>query len=301
MATLRVGFYKESCPSAESIIQQIVRQKFITKRSVTPALLRMHYHDCFIRGCDASILLDSTRKNQAEKAAGANSGIQEYQLIDIIKSRLEQICPKTVSCADIIALATRDAVALASGPNYDVPTGRRDGLISRSNEVNLPGPTSTVSEARKAFEAHGLTLNDMVILLGAHTVGTTHCSFIKDRLFNFKKSGAPDPTMERGSVKKLKKICGSKNNVDRTVFLDQNTSFIVDNMYYKEIVKRQGVLKIDQVIAQDKQTSKLVAILAADNSLFGEQFAKTLVKLGTLQVMEGNNGEIRRNCRMVNN
>ncbi|XP_010695533.1 peroxidase 57 [Beta vulgaris subsp. vulgaris] len=299
LATLRVGFYTTSCPLAESTIRRIVQQRFVADKSVTPALLRMHYHDCFVRGCDASILIDSTRSNQTEKGAGANLGVRGYEVIDQIKARLESICPETVSCADIIALATREALRLAGGPNYDVPTGRRDGRISRSDEVNLPGPSSTVSEAQKVFRAHGLTLDEMVVLLGAHTVGTAHCSFFRDRLSNFRGSGAPDPTMERGMVDKLKNTCGSKI-VDRTVFLDENTSFLVDNMYYKQIIRKRGVLKIDQEIEEDMASSKFVAKLAADNALFGEHFAKAMVKLGSSRVLEGRDGEIRRNCRVIN-
>ncbi|XP_021743345.1 peroxidase 57-like [Chenopodium quinoa] len=299
LASLRVGFYKNSCPSVESIIRDIVERRFVEDKSVASALLRMHYHDCFIRGCDASLLIDSTHSNQAEKAAGANFGVRGYELIDKIKATLEDKCPQTVSCADIIALATRDAVGLAGGPKYDVPTGRRDGLISRSSEVNLPGPSSTVSEARLAFKAHGLTLNEMVIILGAHTVGTAHCSFFQDRLSNFRGSGAADPKIDQELLKKLKKICGLKSE-DRTAFLDQNTSFVFDNMYYKQIVRRKGVLQIDQAIAEDKASSVFVAKLAANNGLFRRHFTKVIVKLGSLLVLEGNEGEIRRNCRVQN-
>ena len=87
------------------------------------------------QGCDASILIDSNSTHQAEKSAGANLGVREFGLIDQIKAKLEIACPQTVSCADIIALASRDAVALAGGPEYNIPTGRRDGLISQASEV----------------------------------------------------------------------------------------------------------------------------------------------------------------------
>jgi peroxidase len=66
-------------------------------------------------------------------------------------------------------LATRDAVALAGGPNYTLATGRRDGLISDPELVLLPGPTISVSGALQFFTAKGMALNDMVTLLGAFT------------------------------------------------------------------------------------------------------------------------------------
>lgn len=61
------------------------------------------------KGCDASILLDGSG---SEKVAPSNGSVRGYELIDAIKTRLEQLCPGLVSCADIIAIATRVAVVL---------------------------------------------------------------------------------------------------------------------------------------------------------------------------------------------
>ncbi|KAK9734523.1 hypothetical protein RND81_04G145400 [Saponaria officinalis] len=299
-AKLKVGFYQKSCPQAESIIQKTVEQRFGVDTSITAALLRMHFHDCFIRGCDASILIDSTQSNQAEKEAGPNLTVREFELIDQIKANLEASCPLTVSCADIVTLATRDAVALAGGPQYNIPTGRRDGLVSRLNEVNLPGPSFTVGQARQSFSDRGLTLNDMVVLLGGHTVGVSHCSFFQDRLSNFQGTGSPDPSMDQNLVANLKSKCGSNTGVDPTTFLDQNTSFVVDNEYYNQILKKRGVLQIDQELALDKSSAKLVSNLASNNAFFAQSFAKAMVKLGNIQVLEGNFGEIRSSCRAFN-
>lgn len=49
LADLRVGFYSSTCPQAESIVRQVVQKRFGTERSITAALLRMHFHDCFVR------------------------------------------------------------------------------------------------------------------------------------------------------------------------------------------------------------------------------------------------------------
>lgn len=64
-----------------------------------------------MQGCDASILLDSTSGNTSEKDARPNLSLSGYEVIDDIKAKLEKECPKTVSCADIVALAARDAVS----------------------------------------------------------------------------------------------------------------------------------------------------------------------------------------------
>ncbi|XP_068344014.1 peroxidase 44-like [Pyrus communis] len=190
-ADLRVSFDNVTCPRAESIVCQFVQKVFETDSSITGALLRMHFHDCFVMGCDASILTDSTTRKPSEKLAGPNLTVRGYELIDKIKKSLEAACPSTVSCADIV-LATRDSVVLAGGPNYAAPTGRRDGLVLNPNDVNLSDPSFSVSEALQAFTAKGITLNDMVTLLGAHTVGFAHCNFFQDRFSDFQGSESLD-------------------------------------------------------------------------------------------------------------
>ena len=64
-----------------------------------------------LKGCDASILLDGPN---TEKTALQNNGLFGYDLIDDIKTTLENACPGVVSCADIIVAATRDAVGMVS-------------------------------------------------------------------------------------------------------------------------------------------------------------------------------------------
>ena len=64
-----------------------------------------------IKGCDASLLLDGP---SSERTAPPNLSVRGYDLIEAIKQALEDKCPGVVSCADIIAMATRDAVNLAS-------------------------------------------------------------------------------------------------------------------------------------------------------------------------------------------
>ncbi|CAK7341601.1 unnamed protein product [Dovyalis caffra] len=292
LADLRVGFYKPTCPEAESIIFQAVQKRLNTDKSVTAALLRMQFHDCFVRGCDASILIDSTSQNQAEKDAGPNQTVREYKLIDEIKKALEAKCPSKVSCADIITVATRDAVVLAGGPNYTVPTGRRDGLVSKAGDVNLPGPQVTVSQAFQFFKARGLTLDEMVTLLGAHTVGVAHCSFFSERLQN-------DPSMDAQLAAKLSSIC-AHSNTDPTVFLDQGTGFAVDNEFYKQLLLKRGIMQIDQELAQHASTSGFVSRFARDGNGFKQSFGNAMMKMGSIGVLVGNEGEVRKNCRVFN-
>ena len=107
--TTRVGFYSKTCPLAESIVHSTVQTHFQSNPTVAPALLRMHFHDCFVQGCDASVLIDGPN---TEKTAPPNLGLRGYEVIDDAKTQLEAKCPGVVSCADILALAARDSVVL---------------------------------------------------------------------------------------------------------------------------------------------------------------------------------------------
>uniref|UniRef100_A0A803Q416 Peroxidase n=1 Tax=Cannabis sativa TaxID=3483 RepID=A0A803Q416_CANSA len=292
------NFYKNSCPNGDNIIKQVVKERFAKDSSITAALLRMHFHDCFVKGCDASILINSTSSKPSEKTAGPNLTVRGYEIIDEAKRRLEAVCPSTVSCADIITLATRDSVVLAGGPNYFVPTGRRDGLVSNPNDVNLPGSSQSVTSAAQSFIAKGLTLKEMVVLLGAHTVGFAHCNFFSSRLSNFQGTGKPDPTMDPKLVTKLRGVCANGNNPK--TFLDQNTSNVFDNEFYNQIRLKRGVLKIDQELATDSTSFRLVSNLASNPLQFSRSFANAMVKMGKIEVLVGNAGEIRKNCGAFN-
>lgn len=124
-------------------------------------------------------------------------------------------------------MPTRDAVALAGGPNYTLATGRRDGLFSNAGNVSLPGAAISVPRAMKIFADKGFTLNEMVTLIGAHTVGVVHCFFFENRLSD--APGGSDPPMNPTLAAKLRKTCAK--NRSATAFLDQSTSFEVDNQF----------------------------------------------------------------------
>ncbi|KAH6789765.1 root hair specific 18 [Perilla frutescens var. frutescens] len=303
-APLEVGFYHGKCGAGadvEAIVSGVVRAWFAKDQTIAAALLRMQFHDCFVNGCDASILLDG---KSSEKTASPNLSVRGYDIIDEAKAAVEAVCREVVSCADIIVMATRDAVALTGGGRYIVQTGRRDGVVSLAKNVNLPSPTISVSDSIKTFAKKGLNATDMIYLLGGHTVGVTHCSFIEDRLYNFQGTGEADPSMDATLLRELRLRCPENANliVDSTVNLDQNSlsSKLVDNSYYRQISMYRGILQIDQDLALDSLSSSTVAAIARGFD-FNERFGQAMIKLGTVQVLTATQGQIRRSCRAINN
>ncbi|XP_060210898.1 peroxidase 27-like [Lycium barbarum] len=109
---VEVGFYRKTCPNVEAIVKETTKHYISIAPTLAAPLLRMHLHDCFVRGCDGSVLLNSTNGNQVEKDAIPNQSLRGFQVIDAAKSALEKECPGTISCSDILALAACDAVSL---------------------------------------------------------------------------------------------------------------------------------------------------------------------------------------------
>ncbi|KAJ4752328.1 Peroxidase [Rhynchospora pubera] len=152
---LQKGFYSKTCPKVEDIVKSSVQKAFNNDVTVAPGLLRLHFHDCFVQGCDASVLISGT---STERTAFANANLRGFEVIDDAKTQLETSCPGVVSCADIVALAARDAVGLTGGPSWSVELGRRDGTVSSASDVsNLPAPTDSVAIQRKKFSDKGFT------------------------------------------------------------------------------------------------------------------------------------------------
>ncbi|CAK9879428.1 unnamed protein product [Sphagnum jensenii] len=308
VSPLTVGFYATSCPSAESLIQRATQAKFNVDKTITAGLLRIFFHDCFVQGCDASNLIKSTATNKAELDAVPNLTLHGMDLIDTAKAAVEEACPGVVSCADIIALATRDAVVIAGGETYAVPTGRRDSRVSLASSVNLPGPGFSVASAAAAFRGRGLDITDMVTLLGAHTVGGAHCEFFYNRLYNFNGTdGLQDPSMAESLATSLKAACPMKSVTSRhpvaktTVAIDQGTEFVFDTSYYHQLQHNHGVLQIDQELTEDPTTSPIVKSLAKGSAThFSSSFGNAIVKMGNIGVLTGSQGEIRRICSKIN-
>ncbi|ONK77411.1 uncharacterized protein A4U43_C02F6250 [Asparagus officinalis] len=190
---LDVGFYSFTCPRAELIVRSVVKEAARLDPTMPAALLRLHYHDCIVQGCDGSVLIQKPRDQGPENSSPNHAGLRGFDVIENAKAQLEAQCPGVVSCADIVALAARDAIALSQGPFYRVPTGRRDGLVSNvADAASMPDLQDSIALIRAKFAEKGLSEKDLVLLSAAHTIGTTACFFLERRLYDFLPGGRPD-------------------------------------------------------------------------------------------------------------
>ncbi|XP_062221288.1 peroxidase 3-like [Phragmites australis] len=310
---LRMGFYAESCPAAERIVGDYVRQHVRRVPTVAAALLRLHFHDCFVRGCDASVLLNSTGGSVAEKDAPPNLTLRGFGFIDRVKNLVEDACPGVVSCADVLALAARDAVAAIGGPSWRVPTGRRDGTVSSMEEAldEIPKPTMSFPEIADSFASKGLGVRDLVWLLGAHTIGIAHCSSFADRLYGYAGAdNATDPSLDAAYAANLReRKCrahggGSGSGEyadDGVVEMDPGSFLTFDLGYYRAVLKHQGLFGSDASLLTDAAARADVAgVAAGPEEVFFQVFARSMARLGAVQVKTGAEGEVRRNCAVVN-
>ncbi|WOG98806.1 hypothetical protein DCAR_0418151 [Daucus carota subsp. sativus] len=301
---LKVGYYEKTCPSVEKIVKQATA-KFISRAPTLAApLLRMHFHDCFVRGCDGSILLNSTKDNLAEKDAPPNLSLRGYQVIDGVKTAVESKCPGVVSCADILALVARDAVSMLKGPvpYWKVPLGRRDGRVSIMLDTltNLPPPFFDISQLKSSFASKGLNVKDLVVLSGGHTIGTSHCSSFTGRLYNFTGKGDMDPSLDSEYAVNLKKKC-KPSDVNTLVEMDPGSFKTFDEEYYTLVAKRRGLFNSDAALLDDKETRDYVKLQATTQGYtFFKDFGVSMVKMGNIGVLTGAAGEIRKSCAFVN-
>ncbi|KAM0921226.1 hypothetical protein ACQ4PT_007106 [Festuca glaucescens] len=281
----------------------LVSNHLFLSLSYADLVLRLFFHDCFVNGCDASVLLDDTASFTGEKNAGPNANsLRGYEVIDAIKAQVEASCKATVSCADIVALAARDAVSLLGGPSWTVQLGRRDGLSANLNAANsnLPPPDATLADLLARFSAKGLDARDLTALSGAHTVGWARCATFRTHIYNDTGASAVDgafATQVRG------KACPSAGGDGNLAPLELRAPAAFDNGYFQDLVARRVLLRSDQELygsgAGDGTTDALVRAYAANASLFAADFAAAMVRLGRL-ALTGKSGEVRLNCRRVN-
>lgn len=295
---LSPSFYAKSCPTVQLIVRATMIKALLAERRMGASLLRLHFHDCFVQGCDGSILLDDVGSFVGEKTAFPNvDSVRGYEVIDEIKKNVELLCPGIVSCADIAALAARDGTFLLGGPSWSVPLGRRDSTTASLSEANsdLPAPSLSLDLLIKAFDKKQLSPRDLTALSGAHTIGFSQCLNFRDHIYNGTNIDPAFATLR-------KRTCPAQApNGDKNLApFDVQTQLLFDNAYYRNLVAKRGLLNSDQVLFNGGSQDALVRQYIAKPALFASDFVTAMIKMGNIKPLTGTAGQIRRNCRVVN-
>ncbi|XP_047165924.1 cationic peroxidase 1-like [Vigna umbellata] len=297
---LSPDFYM-ACPQALPVIKSVVQRAIFRERRMGASLLRLHFHDCFVNGCDGSVLLDDTPNFTGEKTALPNIGsIRGLEVIDEIKAAVDKACKRpVVSCADILAVAARDSVSILGGSLYwyKVPLGRRDARTASKDAANsnLPPPFFSFSQLLANFQAHGLDLQDLVALSGAHTIGFAQCSTFRNRIYN-------DTNIDPNFASSLQSTCPKSGGDSNLSPLDRFTPSRVDTSYYTSLLSKRGLLHSDQELfkGDGSESDSLVRLYSRNPFAFARDFKASMIKMGNMKPLTGNAGEIRVNCRKVN-
>jgi len=136
---------------------------------------------------------------------------------------------------------------------------------------------------------------------GGHTIGDSRCVSFRQRLYGQNNNGQVDRTLNPAYAAELRGRCPRSGGDQNLFALDPASQFRFDNQYYHNILTTNGLLSSDEILlTQGRETMELVHRFAANQGLFFEQFAKSMVKMGNISPLTGHAGEIRNNCRRVN-
>ncbi|EEE62234.1 hypothetical protein OsJ_17021 [Oryza sativa Japonica Group] len=305
--------------SIEETVRKEVEKAIKHNPGVGAALVRLVFHDCWVNGCDGSVLLDKTPySSSTEKAAANNIGLDGFDVIDAIKSKLGA----AVSCADIVVLAGRDASAILSGGRitYDVGTGRKDCVVSSAAAADavLPESTFDFAQLKDNFASKGLTQGELVILSGAHSIGVAHLSSFHDRLAAATATpiDATYASALAADVERQKGVQRTDNPAEKNNIRDMGAAFqsaagydaagvdtaavgALDNSYYHNNLQNRVLFKSDWVLRTDGDAAADLAEYRDNATKWDVDFAAAMAKLSKLPA-EGTHFEIRKTCRCTN-
>lgn len=151
-------------------IEEDVRSFFVDTLPIehAPAHLRLAFHD-------------AGTYDVTTRTGGAHGGVRLIEelsrpenadwstpCIDLIQQAKERF--PAVSWADLVAVGGAAAVQTCGGPVIRVGLGRSDAAEPAPEKCLLAG-SEGAAKLRQHFEAMGLSLQDLVVLSGAHTLG----------------------------------------------------------------------------------------------------------------------------------
>ncbi|KAI5059340.1 hypothetical protein GOP47_0025659 [Adiantum capillus-veneris] len=293
----------------EAVLTRHVYEAVQEETRMGASLLRLHFHDCFVHGCDASILLDE--ENGEKFSPGNKDSVRGYELVDIMKESITSQCRVQISCADILALAARAGVQAVSPPHrmpiWNVTIGRYDSKYSYANLTGaLPGTDEPMDKLMQKFADQSITdVKEFIALIGGgHTIGLNHCGFAKRRLYgNDTTNLYSDPEY----ITFLEHMCPETQSVQHdaevSIALDNKTMNIFDNGFFASLHKGRVGIKSDQLLGDPNNPSEIraaVELFTDNEDAFLEAFSAGMETMGNNGILGSDEGEIRAECRHPN-
>ncbi|GFQ04246.1 peroxidase 52 [Phtheirospermum japonicum] len=291
-AQLDHNFYLTTCPNIFGIVENAVKKEIDNEKRMGASLLRLHFHDCFVNGCDASILLDGNEKDARPNKNSARG----FEAVDRIKTAVEIECHGVVSCADILAIAAMKSVAILGGYGWNTKLGRRDSKTASKAAAEsgaIPSPTSNLSQLIDLFSKNNLTKQDLVVLSGGHTIGNTRCTVFRNRIYN-------ESDINKSFAENAKQGCPVSSGDDNLEPLDLSTPEHFDTNYFQLLMEKQTLLHSDQQLFSGGSTDSIVKKYSNDPETFYKDFGNSMIKMGDIKPLTGTKGQIRKTCRRAN-
>ncbi|KAE8728111.1 Peroxidase superfamily protein [Hibiscus syriacus] len=245
--SLSPKFYDKVCPQALPAIRKVIEASIHRERRMGASFLRLHFHDCFVNGCDGSLLLYSTPAFVTEKNARGNlNSVRGFEVVDQIKGEVDRVCGRpVVSCADILAVAARDSVVALGGPTWKVRLGRRDSTTARIDLANTSLPSASMD--------------------------------LPDLINNFKKQGL--------NKRDLRHMSMHRREHEYAPF--DSTAAHFDTTYFKNLVKQRGLLTSDLALFNGGSTDKLIKSYSLNPNAFWVDFGKSMIRMGNIKPLTG--------------
>ncbi|KHN22847.1 Peroxidase 3 [Glycine soja] len=142
---------------------------------------------------------------------------------------------------------------------------------------------------------------DCFVNVCAQTIGVSHCPSIVTRLYNFTGKGDTDPTLDNEYAKNLKTFkCKNINDNTTLIEMDPGSCDTFDLGYYKQVVKRMGLFQSDVSLLESSNTRAIIIRQLQSTQGFFAEFAKSMEKMGRINVKIETKGEIRKHCTQIN-
>ncbi|KAJ0629731.1 putative peroxidase [Helianthus annuus] len=271
-------FYDFSCPQANDIVKSVVSKAVAREPRMAASLLRLHFQIVFVKGCDGSILLDSSGTITSEKRSVPNrDSVVGSKSLTRSNPRSKKRVPKPslvlISWLWQLRLDCFDWWAELGRPF------RKKGLIGASlsgSNQNIPAPNNTFQTILTKFKLKSHHRN-------------ARCTSFRQRLYNNTGNGQPDFKLEQSYAARLRVNC-PRTGGDQNLFpMDPDSPTKFDNGYYKNLMALRGLLSSDEILyTQNQETYDLVKHYAENQHDFFKQFAKSMIKMGNITPLTGN-------------